>query len=620
MNPPSGWRKAKERAAKLSRAVHLDDAVVSTIALFPTMVAPPSSRTSEDDALTRAVDDNKDHPAPAPAPMPTTEPTASDIITPQSVKSVLRKPKAQIATSNTDDDRSVGSLGTASSLRSIRITSLYPKIRRVHLRVVARAILASHLPPFGNRVAVDAVEDAPQEFVAADAFEDVPSDALEGVVGLSEPSIEKPTHCVECVGPDPDATAVASATTPDEIRHKPKKTRSLSLTSATSKSLDRLLRPTANAMRFSMDHTPLDTSRTTLTDVADGSAHAHLVVSEVSARLLQGIGHFKLSHEKEDGKRQKRVRRRRLTKQTEESAGEKDLEGDDDDGHTEVDMWATPDGQPWCPNCHLIFRSKVLLERHKYSRMHETNLSGGSSLPGSEYDEGGHYKLMYSGSKLFVKPLRVRFDVDVFEHVPVAGSPLSVVTPVVEIVLYEPREAFELPRIYLDLGPQQSRVRQVLEDRAAEVAEDIRQAVVRKSKYNVAVDVASITAQERLAVYSDFVLKALRVQEVGGEGEPAYRVVFQTMRDPSVIARSCASTEQLADLLRDVGIAPPTTADGEVDLMAARAAVPSLVMHQPPNKLRPAQVQRQTLTEGVIAGISQLEAAFRRGLVERGII
>jgi len=109
--------------------------------------------------------------------------------------------------------------------------------------------------------------------------------------------------------------------------------------------------------------------------------------------------------------------------------------------------------------------------------------------------------------------------------------------------------------------------------------------------------VAGIREQERLTIYTAFVKRALRLEEVEPPGVLGYKAVFRTMYDPCVIARSCSTTDQLASLLRDVGIDPPTTADGDVDPVAARAAVPSLVMEHPPTNLRPAVVARLPLAE-----------------------
>jgi hypothetical protein len=606
-------RKARERAAKLSRAVYLDAAVVRDVDLFPTVAPsrPPAEAVAVVvvDAVTES-DGDRDPVSATVTAEASTETTAPHavVVTSQSMKS--RKPPARAQphhVSSSDDDRSVGSLGSMSSLLSVRsrasMEGLYPKLRRVHLRVVARAILASRLPTFGSRVAVDAAQDEQETAANADDVgspellipatqqggeeeievvletRDVHNDTEDARVALTTDD-EAPTN----------ASAPAATTTTTTLDQNKKLKRAGSF--STSPVVERLAQP--RAMRHTFDSHPLDTGRTTHSDAADSSACVRMLVSEVSARLLQGIGHIKVRPEKAEEHRPRVRRRRRATK---EAAGDQTPEGDE--AHAEVDIWVTPDGQPWCPHCLMLFRNKPSLEKHKYSRLHEIAVHGGDSVQGNhgfEYDEGRHFKFIQSGHRLFLKPVRVNLDVDVFEHVPVAGE-VSVAAPVLEIVLYEPYVGYELPRIYLDLGPRLQRVRAMLEDQASEVTEEIRQAIVRKSKYAVEVDVAGIREQERLTIYTAFVKRALRLEEVEPPGVLGYKAVFRTMYDPCVIARSCSTTDQLASLLRDLGIDPPTTADGDVDPVAARAAVPSLVMEHPPTNLRPAVVARLPLAE-----------------------
>ena len=68
------------------------------------------------------------------------------------------------------------------------------------------------------------------------------------------------------------------------------------------------------------------------------------------------------------------------------------VEEEEDD---EDDMWSTPTGQPWCPFCTMIFRNRLALEKHKFSRQHEV-ATGAHVEPAKEpekievYEEGDY--------------------------------------------------------------------------------------------------------------------------------------------------------------------------------------------------------------------------------------
>ena len=124
---------------------------------------------------------------------------------------------------------------------------------------------------------------------------------------------------------------------------------------------------------------------------------------------------------------------------------------------------------------------------------------------------GSHFKLLFSGQKFFTKPLNVNFNMDIYEHRTLPKSNIAVPFSILEIVLYEPREDYELPRIYLDLGPRLIKVVEKLELRAKEGSEFIRKEILRASKYGEEPDMVSICEQERCRVYSEFVTNGLRL-------------------------------------------------------------------------------------------------------------
>ena len=102
---------------------------------------------------------------------------------------------------------------------------------------------------------------------------------------------------------------------------------------------------------------------------------------------------------------------------------------------------------------------------------------------------------------------------DIYEHNPLPKSNIAVPFSILEIVLYDAREDYELPRIYLDLGPSLIKVVEKLESRAKEGAEFIRKEILRTSKYGEEPDMISICEQERCRVYSEFVSNGLRLVE-----------------------------------------------------------------------------------------------------------
>ena len=116
--------------------------------------------------------------------------------------------------------------------------------------------------------------------------------------------------------------------------------------------------------------------------------------------------------------------------------------------------------------------------------------------------------------------MKVNLNLDIYEHRTLPKSELAVPFSILEIVLYEARENYELPRIYLDLGPRLKMLVEKLELRAKEGSEFIRKEILRTSKYGEEPDMVSIREQERCRVYAEFVSNGLRLIEAKKEVSP----------------------------------------------------------------------------------------------------
>mmetsp|Transcript_4144 Transcript_4144/g.9083 ORF Transcript_4144/g.9083 Transcript_4144/m.9083 type:complete len:424 (-) Transcript_4144:375-1646(-) len=130
-----------------------------------------------------------------------------------------------------------------------------------------------------------------------------------------------------------------------------------------------------------------------------------------------------------------------------------------------VDSWDSVTAQPYCELCQMAFKTIVFLTRHeKYSDLHTKNVAkleladavlepvvsnfviGADGVFPSEsvkltnkQEEGKHYKLLYSGSKLFWRT-QDTVDLNVYHHL---------LPATVEVIAYDPTRGRELNRLYL---------------------------------------------------------------------------------------------------------------------------------------------------------------------------
>jgi hypothetical protein len=137
-----------------------------------------------------------------------------------------------------------------------------------------------------------------------------------------------------------------------------------------------------------------------------------------------------------------------------------------------IDSWDSVTQQPFCHLCQMAFKSAAFLERHlKYSDLHakyvakrdgndkkpeEKAVPPVPKVPSKDESqplaadtstklaepqvEGKHFKLLYSGSKLFWRTQK-SIDVDIYLHV---------LTNVLEVITFDSAKHRETARIYLD--------------------------------------------------------------------------------------------------------------------------------------------------------------------------
>lgn len=126
---------------------------------------------------------------------------------------------------------------------------------------------------------------------------------------------------------------------------------------------------------------------------------------------------------------------------------------------SQLDSWDSVSTQPYCAVCKMAFKSIPFLERHvKYSDVHAKNVKMAeeeaagpimktNALPTTESGklspkqvEGEHYKLMYSGSKLFWRTQQ-QVDLNFYHHI---------LPHTIEVIGYDSTKGKEMERIYLN--------------------------------------------------------------------------------------------------------------------------------------------------------------------------
>lgn len=125
-----------------------------------------------------------------------------------------------------------------------------------------------------------------------------------------------------------------------------------------------------------------------------------------------------------------------------------------------VDSWDSVRHQPFCTICQMAFKSDAFLDRHvKFSDLHIQNVKrkeagegvAGHPAPGDgaavahellkpKQVEGEHFKMLYTGSKLFWRT-QDNIDFHFFHHI---------LPHCIEIIPYDATKDKELNRIYLD--------------------------------------------------------------------------------------------------------------------------------------------------------------------------
>jgi len=124
----------------------------------------------------------------------------------------------------------------------------------------------------------------------------------------------------------------------------------------------------------------------------------------------------------------------------------------------EIDSWDSVSEQPYCPVCSMGFKTPSALQRHvNYSDLHlkqveKLEKEGKAIAPGASplrkdkhtakavQEEGTHYRLLYSGAKLFWRT-STNIDFDIYLHV---------ISNCVEVIGHDGNINKELNRLYID--------------------------------------------------------------------------------------------------------------------------------------------------------------------------
>jgi hypothetical protein len=117
-----------------------------------------------------------------------------------------------------------------------------------------------------------------------------------------------------------------------------------------------------------------------------------------------------------------------------------------------ADSWDSVTQQPFCNLCQMAFKSNSFLDRHiKFSDMHAKAVKKAADIEAGKVEsikekvqvlqeEGKHFKLLYSGSKLFWRT-KDSCEVFLYHHL---------LPNCIEAIIYDGDTGKELPRLYFD--------------------------------------------------------------------------------------------------------------------------------------------------------------------------
>jgi hypothetical protein len=202
----------------------------------------------------------------------------------------------------------------------------------------------------------------------------------------------------------------------------------------------------------------------------------------------------------------------KVTDQIVESASEPVLPTVEVDKPVEhdVDRWDSVSQQPFCKICNMAFKSNAFLDRHvKYSDIHQKavkKIEAPELVAVVEKQvEGVHYKLMYSGNKLF---WRSKENIDIFFY-------LHMLSNVIEVVMYNGDTGVELPRLYFSNALSLNLIRNSeLESKISKLFNDAQQSEIDLPTDHVKVTESEIKDdEERKELITYFISRFQQTEE-----------------------------------------------------------------------------------------------------------
>lgn len=186
-----------------------------------------------------------------------------------------------------------------------------------------------------------------------------------------------------------------------------------------------------------------------------------------------------------------------------------------------MDCWDSVGEQPFCKLCGMAFKAPAFLERHiKYSDMHAKSLQKLSNTKDStdgvqveaaaalkvKQVEGMHYKLVYSGSKLFWRT-QENVDIDIYHHV-IPGA--------IEVVIFNEQKGKEYPRIYLDYNLLLIQIDKIVKkdvvDKVEAMTKEHQHDRFAKGVAPVLPDMSEFVDEARRHAFTTFILSRLQQQ------------------------------------------------------------------------------------------------------------